>query len=1174
MQGRKQPDEALGSIRSAPRTSSQHHSDRDRIDLKLALLDRGVELVSYVLAAQPNRSISTRRTLRWGKKGAFAYEASGPKRGSWFDHEASEGGDLLGLIKQRIIGRDDFAEALRWARQWLGWPIDGPAPIDTKRDARRQAQAEKLAKDEAEEAKDRRRRIASAARIWKRTIPVSGTLAGRYVRETRCIPIETWPLSVRLDPVENALVLMAEDDTGAFLGVQLVRLTASATKIEGDGRKLVKQSYGVLMGAAVRLPGDEHGPIILAEGPETGLSVWAATGFETWIALGSMAKLSPPMGRTIIVARDDDPKDGGAWKGLSKAITEWRETGREVFEAHPWETRRADKSDFNDVIRALGPEAVRARFNLVIDEPLVIGQRLVRLGEARATLDRRVAEFTGVAKAWAPGSGNYPVHGIGVTLGTGKTETALRHAKTMLLDLRAAGDDRAVVMAVPEHRLSAEIKIRAQTLGISNIAIWRGREARLPGGEDGATMCGNLNDVRLAQRLYADVADDVCKTCPLRDGCAYLAQRDLDADLWIVGHPIIFHAAPQAIGKRGAAALIVDESPWQAGLIGIEGAGIEIALDELDPGVLPVPDGDGPSGGARLEDLRQRVKFAVTSLPDGPVRRDALKDAGFDADSGAVARRLEWQRKVEEGPWRERDANLSLGQMNALWNALHALMQPDGPEISGWLTLGRSEALDAKVRVLKVTGRRDVGADWHVPTLLIDANLDETLVRPYWPQIQVTARVEVETPHMRVRQVASRTYSKSMLAPRRLTETEAHEKDERARRKARERIGAYIAKVDRERDGRTLFVSNKAIVEALDLPEHIERAHFNAVAGRDIWGDVASIIVVGRPQPSPQAAERIAGALTGAAPLSIGTENYYPRADVNRLQKVAGVVQLVHGQAAAHPDATVERIRHRIAEGEVMQAIGRGRGVNRTAANELEVIVLGDGVLPIPVDEFLPDEAVQVGPSDLMLAKGGIAFTDAAAAADAYPGLWSNSEAARKALQRQKCGTISYREFLIGECPALPRTVTVTYRRAGQGQRQAQAVVDLRVHPDPKAALELKLGNIAYYVVVDERGDPVEAVIIDFPAKAPLDEVILAAESYGEPHHQEAREEPIVIDLDAVRMAVRDGAVLLGTVAREIGISLPHLSNAIHGRRQLKPDVEARLAQIAATIQPIQGRLL
>ena len=43
-----------------------------------------------------------------------------------------------------------------------------------------------------------------------------------------------------------------------------------------------------------------------------------------------------------------------------------------------------------------------------------------------------------------------------------------------------------------------------------------------------------------------------------------------------------------------------------------------------------------------------------------------------------------------------------------------------------------------------------------------------------------------------------------------------------------------------------------------------------------------------------------------------------------------------------------------ICEGELIQAIGRGRGVNRTAETPLEIDLLTDAVLPLTVQEVAP----------------------------------------------------------------------------------------------------------------------------------------------------------------------------------------------------------------------------
>ena len=75
------------------------------------------------------------------------------------------------------------------------------------------------------------------------------------------------------------------------------------------------------MGAAIRLPARlPDAPLLLAEGPETGLSVWAATGAETWVALGSMSLLELPAGRRMAACRDDDQRYSLADRSVTNAL--------------------------------------------------------------------------------------------------------------------------------------------------------------------------------------------------------------------------------------------------------------------------------------------------------------------------------------------------------------------------------------------------------------------------------------------------------------------------------------------------------------------------------------------------------------------------------------------------------------------------------------------------------------------------------------------------------------------------------------------------------------------------------------------------------------------------------------------------------------------------------------
>jgi putative DNA primase/helicase len=88
-----------------------------------------------------------------------------------------------------------------------------------------------------------------------------------------------------------------------------------------------------------------------------------------------------------------------------------------------------------------------------------------------------------------------------------------------------------------------------------------------------------------------------------------------------------------------------------------------------------------------------------------------------------------------------------------------------------------------------------------------------------------------------------------------------------------------------------------------------------------------------------------------------------------------------------------EAIRWQIAEGELVQAVGRARGVNRTAATPLSIDIMADVVLPITIDEVVPWEKVPAGAEVEMLVEG-IALDSPSDMAKAWPKVWPTEEAA------------------------------------------------------------------------------------------------------------------------------------------------------------------------------------
>jgi len=709
-----EPAQSRERVREEGRRERREH--RKSI-VRYALIEKAVELVTFLLGKGPTgRSHNGKR--RRGKRGSFEKDVRGRFCGRWRDFESGEHGDLFRLI-MREQGLN-FADAIEWGANWAGIPSDYTASTDDlrKHKEKEAARAAQEADDAAKKADHAASKIANARRAWDEARAIDGTLGEKYLYETRKIQPSEFPISVRWNVKERAIICAITDDAGEVVGVQKIAVTSDGRKDPDrwPTRGGAKTTDGLIGRGAMRFPGLPNGPLCIAEGPETGLSVWAATGYETRVLAGSligairrlladdvMPKESVK-GRRIVLCRDDDARISPASKALKTALTALRAAGLDVRVASPFETRRETKADFNDLLQEQGVDAVRLRIELVVNDTPVDELRLLSLEEARAQIDRAVGRFFDLAADWEEGDAP-PVHALGVSVGTGKTEAALRHSFRLLCQMRERGDKRVVVIAVPEHRLSAQVAARfndmAQKKGDDMRAdVWRGMEAKLPGGEGDERMCGDLDTMREAFRLVAHIDKEVCGKCRLKQGCAYRAQNAKEADLWVVAHPIIFHELPGPIERNGIAALAIDESPWQSGLIGTGRSKIEFpfCIDPNSDDFLTVMSLEGE----RLVDNRGKLFSALEREPEGFVGREALWRIGFSEDTGLDSIRTEWARKRADGDWRDRKQNVTIRPMVALWKAVAHLMRDDGPAKSGRLMICKN---DEGRRVVRVTGR-------------------------------------------------------------------------------------------------------------------------------------------------------------------------------------------------------------------------------------------------------------------------------------------------------------------------------------------------------------------------------------------------------------------------------------------------------------------------------------
>ena len=383
--------------------------DDDLVELRAALL-AGLEELAEALLGSP--SIRKLRTWRWGSKGSLNLELHGRKRGAWINYETGQGGGPFHLVQH--ARSCSMADAIDWSRNWAGLPEN----------ERRTTAASERSRADAEEAADQtRRRITAARSLWARSTSIAGTVAARYLTDARAIPAPSmgWSDAVRFHAPTCSLILAATDATGAVQAVQRVKLSPEGRKAEGPADRPVKVTNGVMAGAVVRLPGDPTGPLLLAEGPETGLSVWAVTGHETWITLGSMAKAKLPIDRKVVIARDDDAAWSPADRKLREVVKAWQSAGIRVAVATPWPERRGDKSDLNDTLQIAGPDAVRARIATTLDPATPPSNRKPVL-EARRIMAAAISGFYDAAAQHDPdGDKPAPVHAVRVDVAVGKS---------------------------------------------------------------------------------------------------------------------------------------------------------------------------------------------------------------------------------------------------------------------------------------------------------------------------------------------------------------------------------------------------------------------------------------------------------------------------------------------------------------------------------------------------------------------------------------------------------------------------------------------------------------------------------------------------------------------------------------------------------------------------------
>ncbi|HHF0528707.1 TPA: conjugative transfer relaxase/helicase TraI [Legionella anisa] len=334
-------------------------------------LSHHAELVIESLLGQPNRVLSSKQEYRYGTNGSLAFCLSGEKRGTWFNFETLEKGNLLHLIQKTL--NLNFKESLAYAAKLTG--------DDLRKTINSMPQNPKPNKEKT--SGDLSKTQNYGKQLAQESEPVTGTIAEIYLKEVRQIHNisgdniryhpKVYTKSTEAIKYRPALLNIARDKENNVVAVEAVYLDPK-TGNKADMNMKSKKTYGAKIGAGVILNEGKENECItyLAEGVETGLSIRDAVQTERVIAtLGKANFLNIDMTlltNKVVLCLDNDLKPIKDDKVIIQAIERLKQHGKVVEIAIP--TR--DK-DFNDVNKKSGVQGVIESLNKAISIDKIIG---------------------------------------------------------------------------------------------------------------------------------------------------------------------------------------------------------------------------------------------------------------------------------------------------------------------------------------------------------------------------------------------------------------------------------------------------------------------------------------------------------------------------------------------------------------------------------------------------------------------------------------------------------------------------------------------------------------------------------------------------------------------------------------------------------------------------------
>jgi putative DNA primase/helicase len=659
---------------------------------------------------------------------------------------------------------------------------------------------------------------------------------------------------------------------------------------------------------------------------------------------------------------------------------------------------------------------------------------------------------------------------IRADVGVGKSHAIHDYCRRLI----AENPNCKIVVAVPNKALSVEAAA-AMALGAGITATtFHGRS------EDN---CDAYEDVKLTFTAIENVKSKACinlggieeHRCSYYNECQYQQQERVirNCNVVFMSHTYLTHDRPEFLNSVDA--IVIDETFFQSTVMKSAGESDDEVRNKPSITAAGLRSAKDWFGDRRFREVAQR--FGVTGENDwvtamgrlvrvvddsaGYVNRATIDKCGLTADDVAALRRMLWSfklgsemypgmpvkgRKSENG--RVASHNQTVSKLSVVLEILARHFEDDEPLGIGELWAGTidRDKDDGALHGLRILHCRPIHSGWRAPTMVLDASADMEFIAPFFDVRMDYSRIvyldlpRCETPHQRVVQIigAPTTANKMIRAGQKGEYLTTAKNNQRHIANAAKLIAG---------DGNVLFVGQKSAIDEMKeaelLPSHWHFAWFNNLVGRNAWKGVDYLFVVGRTAPNPREVEELASAVSRRPVERIPNGKWYPKVD--------GFYR--------HPDPTAEAIRRRICEGEIAQAIGRARGINRTAADPVLVIVMNN-------EDVAPDaRAVWREPTraDVMSATGVI-LESPSDRTRCFRDLWKTPSAAKQdpvdgihTVYNPYSGLLQEIQTVWSE---------VRYQHVGERQKLRRAWFRLDMIADPAAWLAEKLGPLARFEVL------------------------------------------------------------------------------------------------------------